>query len=64
MKILQRVREALTKPERHDETRYEIFRDCKPKYQLIWTNHSKKFLIDNELVSEETWTKALKGDKP
>ena len=50
--------------ELHTQTIYEVFRDGKPKYQLIWTNNTKRFLIDGKIVSEKTWTKTLKKDKP
>ena len=45
------------------ETTYEIFRNGKPKYQLVWSNHSKKFLIDGKVVTEADWDAALKKDK-
>jgi hypothetical protein len=61
---LQRSQEALMNSERHTQTIYEVFRDGKPKYQLIWTNNTKRFLIDGKIVSEKTWTKTLKKDKP
>jgi len=49
--------------ERDTQTIYEVFRDGKPKYQLIWTNNTKRFLIDGKIVSEQTWTNKLKKDK-
>jgi hypothetical protein len=49
--------------ERDTQTIYEVFRDGKPKYQLLWTNKTKRFLIDGKIVSEKTWTNQLKKDK-
>jgi hypothetical protein len=60
---LQRSLEALMNSERDTQTIYEVFRDGKPKYQLIWTNNTKRFLIDGKIVSEQTWTNKLKKDK-
>jgi hypothetical protein len=45
------------------KTVYEIFREGKLKYQLVWTNNSKEFFIDGELVTEVEWDEALKKDK-
>lgn len=45
------------------ETVYEIFRQGKLKYQLIWTNSTKQFFIDGKLVTEAEWDLALKEDK-
>jgi len=45
------------------ETTLEIFRGGKVKYQLIWTNNSKQFLIDGKIVTEVEWDTALKEDK-
>lgn len=45
------------------KTVYEIFREGKLKYQLVWTNKSKEFFIDGELVTEVEWDEALKKDK-
>jgi len=45
------------------ETTLEIFRDGKVKYQLIWTNNSKQFLIDGKIVTEVEWDAAIKKDK-
>jgi hypothetical protein len=60
---LQRSLEALMNSERDTQTVYEVFRNGKPKYQLFWTNHTKRFLIDGKIVSEKTWTNQLKKDK-
>ena len=51
------------KKDKDIRTFYEIFREGKPKYQLVWTNHSKKFLIDGKQVSETEWDAAIKKDK-
>ena len=59
---LQLNLETLMNSEKQTETIYEVYRNGKPKYQLLWTNHTKRFLIDGQLVDEETWTKQLKGD--
>lgn len=45
------------------KTYYEIFRDGKLKYQMVWTNNIKEFFIDGELVTEVEWDEALKKDK-
>lgn len=45
------------------ETTLEIFRGGKVKYQLIWTNNSKQFLIDGKIVTEAEWDAAIKKDK-
>jgi len=45
------------------ETTLEIFRGGKVKYQLIWTNNSKQFLIDGKIVTEVEWDTAIKKDK-
>lgn len=45
------------------KTYYEIFRDGKLKYQMIWTNNSKEFFIDGKIVTEVEWDLALKEDK-
>lgn len=45
------------------ETVYEIFRNGKSKYQLVWTNDSKKFMIEGKIVTEAEWDAAIKKDK-
>ena len=45
------------------ETVFEIFREGKLKYQLIWTNDTKQFFIDGKLVTEVEWDLSLKKDK-
>lgn len=45
------------------ETTLEIFRGGKVKYQLIWTNNNKQFLIDGKLVTEVEWNAAIEEDK-
>ena len=45
------------------QTQMEVYRQGRPKYQLIWTNHTKRFLIDDKEVDEVTWTKAIEEDK-
>lgn len=45
------------------KTVYEIFREGKLKYQLVWTNNIKQFFIDGALVTEVEWDEALKKDK-
>lgn len=47
----------------HFETVYEIFRNGKSKYQMIWTNDSKKFMIEGKIVTEAEWDAAIKKDK-
>jgi hypothetical protein len=44
-------------------THYEIFRNGIPKYQLIWSNNTKRFLIDGKEVDEQTWDEEIKKDK-
>ena len=62
MKILQRARDALMK-NRDTTTHYEIFRNGIPKYQLIWSNNTKQFLINGKEVDEKTWDEEIKKDK-
>jgi len=45
------------------ETAYEIFRDGKVKFKMVWTNSTKQFFIDGKLVTEAEWDLALKEDK-
>ena len=49
--------------ERDTETVYEVFRDGRPKYRLLWTNNIKHFFINDEEVSEEVWTETIEKDK-
>lgn len=49
--------------ERDTQTIYEVFRDGRPKYRLLWTNDTKHFFINDEEVSEEAWTESIEKDK-
>ncbi len=49
--------------ERDTKAVYEIFRDDRPKYQMIWTNHTKRFYISGKEVTEDVWTTAVQKDK-
>lgn len=49
--------------ERDTQTIYEVFRDGQPKYQLIWSNNTKQFLIHGKEVDEKTWEEEIKKDK-
>ena len=45
------------------KTYYEIFKDGKLKYQMVWTNNIKEFFIDGKVVTEVEWDAAIKKDK-
>lgn len=49
--------------ERDTKTIYEVFRDGKPKYKLIWSNNLKQFFIYSKEVNEHTWNEEIKKDK-
>tara|TARA_R110000822_G_C15007101_1_gene461490 strand:+ start:69 stop:215 length:147 start_codon:yes stop_codon:yes gene_type:complete len=42
---------------------YELLSDGQPKYQMIWTNHTKKFFIADKEVDEDTWLKQIQNER-
>jgi len=60
---LQHNLEALMISDKDTQAVYEIFRDGKPKYQMIWTNFTKRFYISGEEVTEDVWLTSVGKDK-
>jgi hypothetical protein len=51
------------KTQTRTETMYELLSDGQPKYQMIWTNHTKKFFIADKEVDEDTWLKQIQNER-
>lgn len=49
--------------ETNHEALYEVLSDGRPKYQMMWTNHTKQFFIDGKEVEEAYWVKQVQDYK-